>query len=43
MAYRDELMYDVVGQMATLLELEPWSQDNPEGFGCANCHPSAAQ
>ena len=42
-AFRDELMFSVVGEISTLLQLEPWSQDNPDGFGCASCHPSASR
>lgn len=42
-AYRDQLMFGVVTEMSTLLQVEPWSEDNPEGFGCASCHPSATR
>jgi hypothetical protein len=30
---------EVAPTMAKLVQMQPWSPDNPKGFGCASCHP----
>ncbi len=39
----DWMKHDIMPNMAKLLSLEPYSPENPKGFGCLGCHTQEGQ